>query len=58
MNYIALACINARVVSPILGFSSVERMDPALDLRRKMLTPEEVKYPEELNEARAVEGYS
>lgn len=35
------------ICSPIIGFSSVERMDEALQLRDKALTEEEVKYLDE-----------
>ena len=44
--------------SPIIGFSSVERIDEALECRGKELTAEEEKYLEELYVARAVEGHS
>jgi len=48
MSHVALAWINKRVSSPIIGFSSVARMDEALDARGKELTEEEEKYLEEL----------
>ena len=34
MSHVALAWINKRVSSPIIGFSSVERLDEALDANR------------------------
>lgn len=43
MTHVALAWINKRVSSPIIGFSSVERIDEALDANGKELS--EVKWP-------------
>lgn len=53
----ALAWINKRIASPIIGFSSVERMDEALDVKGKTLTEEEEKYLEELYEPKAIQGH-
>jgi aryl-alcohol dehydrogenase-like predicted oxidoreductase len=58
MSHVALAWINKRIASPIIGFSSVARMDEALEIKGKELTPEEEKYLEELYEARSIEGHS
>ena len=58
MSHVALAWINKRVASPIIGFSSVERMDEALEARGKVLTEEEEKYLEEPYQARAIQGHS
>ena len=58
MSEVALAWINKRCTSPIIGFSSVERIDEALSARGKELTAEEEKYLEELYETRAVVGHS
>lgn len=58
MSHVALAWINKRVASPIIGFSSVERMDEALEARGKELTTEEEKYLEELYVSRAIQGHS
>lgn len=58
MSHVALAWINKRIASPIIGFSSVARMDEALEIKGKELTSEEEKYLEELYEARSVEGHS
>lgn len=58
MSHVALAWINKRVSSPIIGFSSVERMDEALEVRGKVLTDEEEKYLEELYVDRAIQGHS
>ena len=57
MSHVALAWINKRVASPIIGFSSVERIEEGIDVRGKVLTEEEEKYLEELYQARAVEGH-
>ena len=58
MSQVALAWINKRVASPIIGFSSIERMDEALDVRGKTLTEEEEKYLEELYVPKAIVGHS
>jgi len=58
MSHVALAWLNKRVASPIIGFSSVERIDEAIDVRGKELTEDEEKYLEELYQARAIEGFS
>jgi aryl-alcohol dehydrogenase-like predicted oxidoreductase len=58
MSHVALAWINKRVTSPIIGFSSVERMDEALEARGKTLTEEEEKYLEELYSAVSIVGHS
>ena len=58
MSQVALAWINKRIASPIIGFSSIERMDEALDVRGKTLTDEEEKYLEELYKPTAIVGHS
>ena len=58
MSQVALAWLNKRVSSPIVGFSSVERMDEAIDVRGKTLTDEEEKYLEELYVPKAIQGHS
>ncbi len=50
MSHVALAWINRRVASPIIGFSSVERIDEACDCRGKILTEEEEKAREPIDE--------
>lgn len=57
MSHVALAWINKRISSPIIGFSSVERMDEALEARGKTLTEEEEKYLEEPYVDRAIQGH-
>ncbi len=47
MSHIALLWLLHRgVSSPIIGLSSVERMDEALQVRGKSLTEEDLKYLE------------
>lgn len=58
MSHVALAWINKRVSSPIIGFSKVERMDEALEARGKELTEDEEKYLEELYVPQAIQGHS
>ena len=58
MSQVALAWINKRVSSPIIGFSSIDRIDEAIDVRGKTLTEEEEKYLEEPYEPKAVSGHS
>lgn len=58
MSHVALAWINKRVASPIIGFSSVERIDEAIEAKGKVLTEEEEKYLEELYQPKAIIGHS
>jgi aryl-alcohol dehydrogenase-like predicted oxidoreductase len=58
MSQVALAWINKRVSSPIVGFSSIARMDEALEANGKMLTDDEEKYLEEMYRPKAVSGHS
>lgn len=58
MSHVALAWINKRVSAPIIGFSSVERMDEALDAGGKELTKEEEEYLEEPYKPKAIVGHS
>ena len=48
MTEVALAWINKRVTSPIVGITSVERIDEALEARGKTLEEDEMHYLEEL----------
>lgn len=57
MSQVALAWIGKRVSSPIIGFSSVERIEEAVDARGKSLTNEEEKYLEELYVDRSISGH-
>lgn len=58
MSHVALAWLNRRSTAPVIGFSSVERMDEALAVRGKRLSDEEEKYLEELYLARPIEGHT
>lgn len=58
MSQVALAWLNKRVSSPIIGFSSVERIDEAINVRGKTLTDEEERYLEELYVPKAIQGHS
>ncbi|OCK84051.1 aldo-keto reductase-like protein [Lepidopterella palustris CBS 459.81] len=58
MSHVALAWINKRITSPIIGFSTVERIHEALEIRGKTLTDEEEKYLEELYEPREIQGHT
>jgi aryl-alcohol dehydrogenase-like predicted oxidoreductase len=58
MSQVALAWINKRVSSPIVGFSSVERIEEALGTRGKSLNGEEETFLEELYTPKRVEGHS
>ncbi|RDL41852.1 uncharacterized protein BP5553_01831 [Venustampulla echinocandica] len=57
MSQVALAWIKTRVSSPIIGFSSVDRIDEAVDLKGKTLTAEEQTYLEELYVPKAISGH-
>lgn len=43
MSHVALAWINRRITSPIIGFSSQERIDDVLGARGKTLSEDEEK---------------
>ena len=56
--HVSLAWINKRVASPIIGFSSVERIEQALGAKGKVLSEEEEKYLEELYEPKKIDGHA
>lgn len=58
MSQVALAWIDKRISSPIIGFSTVDRIDEAIEVRGKTLTEEEEKYLEELYVPKAISGHS
>lgn len=58
MSQVALAWLAPRVSSPIVGCSSVDRLDEALETRDKQLTKEEEKSLEEPYVARDVQGHT
>jgi aryl-alcohol dehydrogenase-like predicted oxidoreductase len=57
MTQVTLAWTLKRVTSPIIGFSSVERIDDALAVRGKELTDEEMWFLEEPYTPLEVEGH-
>ncbi|KAJ5815440.1 aldo-keto reductase [Penicillium riverlandense] len=57
MSQVALAWINRRVASPIVGFSSVERIDQASSYEDRLLTEDEERYLEEPYLPKAVGGH-
>ncbi|KAI6779150.1 Versiconal hemiacetal acetate reductase-like protein [Emericellopsis cladophorae] len=57
MAHVALAWINSRVSAPIIGFSSVDRIEQAITAKGKTLTPEEEEYLEELYEPKKIDGH-
>ncbi|KAL2149214.1 hypothetical protein VTH82DRAFT_8562 [Thermothelomyces myriococcoides] len=58
MSHVALAWINKRVTSPIIGFSKLERLEEAIAARGKVLTEKEEKYLEELYQPKPINGHS
>ena len=58
MAEVALAWIGERVTSPIIGFSSSDRIDQAVGARGKVLSKEEVQYLEELYQPKAIAGHT
>ncbi|KAK0707630.1 NADP-dependent oxidoreductase domain-containing protein [Lasiosphaeris hirsuta] len=57
ISHVSLAWINRRITSPIIGFSSVQRLEEAVNARGKVLTGEEEKYLEELYQPKAITGH-
>ncbi|THU93504.1 Aldo/keto reductase [Dendrothele bispora CBS 962.96] len=58
MAQIALAWVNEKVASPIVGTSSEKRVEDAVEVNGVKLTEEEMKYLEEPYEPRAVRGHA
>ncbi|KAJ2973875.1 hypothetical protein NQ176_g6356 [Zarea fungicola] len=58
MSHVALAWISNRVTSPVVGFSSIERLDDILEAGGKTLTKEEEEYLEEPYLPRAIIGHT
>ena len=59
MSQVALAYVTYKgISSPIIGFSKVERIDEALDMKGKTLTEDEIKFLEEEYVPKAVKGHS
>lgn len=58
MSQVALAwSMRKGISSPIIGFSKVERMDEALEIRGKELSDDEVQYLEEPYLPKQVSGF-
>lgn len=57
MSVVALLWLRSKGAVPIVGFSSVERIDEACGIRRKSLTEEEIKFLEEPYVPKAVVGH-
>ena len=57
MSQVALAWLNARAVSPVVGLTSVEHMDDVLGARGKQLSNDEEQWLEELYLHRDVIGH-
>ena len=58
MSDVALAWINKRVAAPIIGASSIERLDGVLSARGKVLSEDEEKVLEELYQPKAIVGHT
>jgi len=58
MSQVALAWIIQRGTVPIVGFSNLNRLDEAVDVKGKSLTADEMKYLEEPYQPKAVVGHS
>jgi aryl-alcohol dehydrogenase-like predicted oxidoreductase len=58
MVQVALAWIVQKGTVPIVGFSSVERMLQAVEVKGKELSEEDIKYLEELYVPKAVSGHA
>jgi aryl-alcohol dehydrogenase-like predicted oxidoreductase len=56
MSQIALAWVASKVSSPIVGISSIQRLQESI-IEEIELTPEEIKYLEEPYEPRAIRGH-
>jgi aryl-alcohol dehydrogenase-like predicted oxidoreductase len=57
MSHVALAWLNKRVTSPIVGMSSVKRMDEVLNARTVELSDEEESFLEEPYKPQPIQGH-
>lgn len=57
MSQVAIAWLAKRVTSPIIGFSSVKRLEEAVEARGKVLSAEEEKYLEEVYVDKPISGH-
>lgn len=58
MSHVALAWIVQKGTIPIVGFSSVARIEEAAAVQGKTLTDDEIKYLEEPYEPKNIQGHS
>ena len=58
MSQVALAWIIQRGTIPIVGFSSIGRIEEAADVRGKILTDDEMKWLEEPYVPKPIMGHS
>jgi aryl-alcohol dehydrogenase-like predicted oxidoreductase len=58
MSHVALAWIIQKNTIPIVGFSSLKRLEEAVEVKGKTLTDDEIKYLEEPYQPKAVMGHS
>ena len=58
MSQVATAWSNRRIASPIIGFSSIRRIDEALEVKGKELNEDEEKYLEEPYKPKNIVGHS
>lgn len=57
MSQVALAWVIQKGTIPIVGFSSVARIEEAAGVKGKTLTDDEIKYLEELYEPKQIQGH-
>lgn len=57
-SWVALAWIIQKQTIPIVGFSTIERLDDAVGVTGKKLTDEEIKYLEEPYVPKPISGHS
>lgn len=59
MSHVAMAWLMQRgISSPIIGFSKVDRIDEALEVKGKTLTEEDMKYLEEVYIPKNIMGHA
>jgi aryl-alcohol dehydrogenase-like predicted oxidoreductase len=58
MSHVALAWIIQKNTVPIVGFSSLKRLEEAAEVRGKTLSDEEMKYLEEPYQPKSIMGHS
>ncbi|KAG0647321.1 Aldo-keto reductase dtxS3 [Hyphodiscus hymeniophilus] len=57
MTHVTLAWLSKRVVSPVIGFSSVQRLDEAVSATGKSLTDDEEAYLQQPYVSKAIRGH-